>query len=226
LRFPRVCLIHLTRARGLSRPLGRSGLCRVHEGRRGGQWSGASVSWRVLHETKNRLRQPSTSPMQWCHPHLHPTRPRPTTRAAAAVRKHPPRIAQRSGRTGPAGTHEYTITCHAPCATSARRRSRLLSTPRRERRRAEGAHAPTRGAAPVGSGVHPRGRTRGSIIMRGVGGGKQGRLPHSAAASDMHAAEGVWGRRWASSSQPCGGWLQWARKKGQLPPLQLPSWEG
>jgi hypothetical protein len=39
----------------LARALGRNGLGRVHVSRRSGRGSGASVSWRVLHETKNRF---------------------------------------------------------------------------------------------------------------------------------------------------------------------------
>jgi hypothetical protein len=48
-------LMHLTSARVLARALGRNGLGRVHVSRRSGRGSGASVSWRVLHETKNRF---------------------------------------------------------------------------------------------------------------------------------------------------------------------------
>jgi hypothetical protein len=48
-------LMHLARARVLARALGRDGLGRVHVSRRSGRGSGASVSWRVLHETKNRF---------------------------------------------------------------------------------------------------------------------------------------------------------------------------
>jgi len=47
-------LMHLASARVLARALGRNGLGRVHVSRRSGRGSGASVSWRVLHETKNR----------------------------------------------------------------------------------------------------------------------------------------------------------------------------
>jgi hypothetical protein len=46
-------LMHLASARVLARALGRNGLGRVHVSRRSGRGSGASVSWRVLHETKN-----------------------------------------------------------------------------------------------------------------------------------------------------------------------------
>jgi hypothetical protein len=48
-------LMHLASARVLARALGRNGLGRVHVSRRSGRGSGASVSWRVLHETKNRF---------------------------------------------------------------------------------------------------------------------------------------------------------------------------
>jgi hypothetical protein len=45
-------LMHLASARVLARALGRNGLGRVHVSRRSGRGSGASISWRVLHETK------------------------------------------------------------------------------------------------------------------------------------------------------------------------------
>jgi hypothetical protein len=49
-------LMHLASARVLALALGRNGLGRVHVSRRSGRGSGASVSWRVLHETKNRFK--------------------------------------------------------------------------------------------------------------------------------------------------------------------------
>jgi uncharacterized membrane protein len=78
-------LMHLASARVLTRALGRNGLGRVHVSRRSGRGSGASVSWRVLHETKNRFYFKKKKKKAGCY--FCPDRRTPSPRRPKAFRR-------------------------------------------------------------------------------------------------------------------------------------------